>query len=137
MTADLVAIADDLDEDSPAAVCVRTALSHQPTKAEALFLDPDESGIPDQAMLNWLIGQGVPISALARAVAVRAAHVQFDGRGRYSPHLLGDLALILPVVDRRSITDWCAWVPRTGATATRLGVGSVLGGDLIGKDSGD
>ena len=47
-TPDLVAFGDDLDDDSPAAVCVRTALSHRPTRAEALFLDPDEGGIPDR-----------------------------------------------------------------------------------------
>ena len=28
-------------------------------------------------------------------------------------------------------------MPRTGETATRLGVGAMLGGDLIGRDTGD
>lgn len=137
MMTDLVAFGDDLDDDSPAAVCVRTALSHEPTRAEALFLDPDEGGIPDRAALEWLLGQGVTIVALTSPWSIAAAHVRFDERGRYAPHLLGDLAFILPVIDRHGPADLCAWVPRTGEIATRLGVGSVLGEDLIGRDIGD
>ena len=137
MKTDLVAFGDDLDDDSPAAVSVRIALSHQPTKAEALFLDPDEGGIPDHAALDWLAGQGVTMGAITSPWAMAAAHVRFDGRGRYAPHLLGDLAFILPVIDRHGAADLCAWAPRTGETATRLGIGWMLGGDLIGRDIGD
>jgi hypothetical protein len=120
-----------------AAACVRAALSHQPTRAEALFLDPDEGGIPDQAALDWLTGQGVTMGAITSPWAIAAAHVRFDGRGRYAPHPLGDLAFILPVIDRDGAADLCAWIPRTGATATRLGVGTMLGGGLIGRSTGD
>jgi len=136
MMADLVAF-DDLDDDSPAAVCIRTALCHQPTRAEALFLDPDEGGIPDKALLDWLTGQGVTILAMTWPWSIAAARVRFVGRGRYAPHLLGDLAILLPVFDRHGAVDLCAWVPRTGQIGTRLGVGSILGGDLIGRDTGD
>jgi hypothetical protein len=87
--------------------------------------------------LNWLARQGVPVEALFYAPAIRAAHVRFDHRGQYTPHVLGELALILPVLDRGGVVDWCAWAIHSGTIATRLGGGAILGGDLVGRDTGD
>jgi len=135
--ADLVALSDDLDADDLASICVRHALSHSPTAAEALLQDPTEGGSPDQTALDWCAKQGITIEVMASPIAIRVARVGFDNRGRYHPNLLGDLALIIPVTTPRGVVDFCAWSPRTGATATRLGAGAMLGGHLVGRDISD
>lgn len=135
---DLTAIGDDLDDDDSVCIGVRVALApYQPSPAEELFLDPNEGGALDQATIDWLARHGVRIDALFFAPAVRAAHVRFDHRGRYAPNVLGELALILPVLGQDGIQDWCAWAIRSGTTATRLGRGAMLGGELVGRDTGD
>jgi hypothetical protein len=136
-TLDLTALRDDFDVDDPASITVRAALGYEPTPAETLFLDPAEGGVPDRVALDWLAAQGVPIEALASPIAVRAAHVCFDGRGRYVPNVVGDFAMILPATNPLSVTDWCAWAPRSGQTATRRGRGALLGGHLVGRSIGD
>lgn len=121
----------------PASTSVLAALLHIPTIAEALFLDPEEGRVPDERTLAWFDRCGVPIDAVASPIAIRTQRVGFDRSGRYAPNVVGDFALILPVVDWNGVVDFCAWVPRTGKIGTRLGIGAMLGGELIGRDTGD
>ena len=135
--ADLVALADDLDADDSASVIVRDALRHTPSIAETLLADPHECGVPDQAAIDWLLAAGVTMVAIHSPIAIRAAYVRLYSPGRYEPSTIGDVALILPVTEAGELVDLCAWVPRTGEVATRLGAGALLGGECIGRPYGD
>ncbi len=136
MSVGLVAFCDDLDADAQANQSIYDGLS-RPPEPKTLFLDPDEGAVPDDTALACLVGRGVPIDAIAMPIAIRAARVCINRNRRYTPNVMGDLAFIIPVTDAGGVVDFCAWVPHTGKTATRLGTGAMLGGELVGRDTGD
>lgn len=97
-----------------------------------LFLDPLEAAPPPQAAIDWLVRQGVARLDLVRPWPVYVARVQFLADRRYAPVTFGTLAYVLPVLDDGAILDVVAWAPKTGETATRFGVGAMLGKGQIG-----
>lgn len=100
--------------------------------AETLLSDPSEIGPLGQKHIDWLLAQGIDAIAIAHPLAIGAAKVLFDGT-LYTPNALGEVALILPVIDH-GLVDLVAWSPRSGAIGTRLGIGGCLGQGQIGRD---
>lgn len=128
---DMVAFNDDLEADDPASISVRAELMYRPSVVDQLFCDRAEGGIPDETARAWLLDRGVSINAVFFPIAVRAAHVYFDGCGLYVPDAIGVLAFILPATDATGrVVDFAAWCPSTGEIGTRLGNGVFLGDGL-------
>jgi len=122
----------DIDLVETGAVFAGSFCSAQDTVA-AIFSDKNETRAPTNEQLGWLLGEGVPLEALARPFAIAVGSVIFVDAGRYVPSPLGQDAVIVPVIDN-GIVDAAAWQPRTGEIATRLGVGACLGQGQIGRD---
>jgi hypothetical protein len=98
------------------------------------FTDTGEGGALDQRAIDWLLGNGVTIDAIAMPWAVRSARVTFEPTGRYRPCSgLGQFAYIFAIIDDR-ILDLVAWSPENDRLATRLGRGGALGQGQLGID---
>ena len=101
------------------------------------FTDADEGAALDQRAIDWLLGSGISIDAVAMPWAVRSARVIFEPTGRYGPCPgLGHFAYILAIIDD-GIVDLVAWSPKDDRLATRLGHGGALGQGQLGIDGVD
>jgi hypothetical protein len=92
-----------------------------------------EAGVPDEDGLQWLLAQGVTISALSAPWAVRATVAIFSAPGRYTAALIGEPAFVFAMLDR-GIVDLAAWAPATGQIGARLGRGWAIGQGQLGTD---
>src|SRR4051812_29590109 len=94
---------------------------------------PPEAHNPDQKAINWLLDQGVNITAIASPWSVMVCRVLFQPNGGYRPSPIGEFAYIVAVIDN-GIIDAAAWSPASGRVGTRLGEGACLGQGQIEVD---
>ena len=87
--------------------------------------------IPNELEAQWLIGQGVPDTAMLGTPCLRAGRVRFLENETFEFVDDGDRALIFRVVDCEYEIDLVAWSHRQDKLATNRGVAFALGQDSI------
>jgi hypothetical protein len=84
-------------------------------------------GLPDDAMVQWLLRQGIDEAALLNPYPIGAAKVRFLAGNTFDLDPDGDRALTFRATDVDDVIDLIAWQPRTGQLASWRGVAFCLG----------
>jgi hypothetical protein len=87
--------------------------------------------IPDELEVQWLIGRGVPDTAMLETPCLRAGRVRFLDGDTFEFADDGDRALVFRVFDCGTQVDLVAWSHKQKKLTTWRGVAFALGQDQI------